>query len=79
MIIIGGGVARLTLDKGLEQSDIDYTLLQAHVVIAHEVEASIGLFLNGLRIIDQFGYIIITLTTLLKIYFATDDLLHVPS
>ncbi|KAI1074596.1 FAD binding domain protein [Whalleya microplaca] len=54
-IIVGGGVAGLTLAVMLEQFDIEYTLLEAHKEIAPAVGASIGLFPNGLRIIDQLG------------------------
>ncbi|KAE8358513.1 hypothetical protein BDV27DRAFT_150372 [Aspergillus caelatus] len=39
----------------LEKFDIDYLLLEAHYEIAPPVGASIGLFPNGLRILDQLG------------------------
>ncbi|KAJ4248440.1 hypothetical protein NW762_012777 [Fusarium torreyae] len=37
----------------LEQFDLDYILLEAHSEIAPPVGASIGMFPNGLRILDQ--------------------------
>lgn len=55
IIIAGGGVAGLTLAAILEKFDIDYVLLESHGDIAPEVGASIGLFPNGLRILDQIG------------------------
>ncbi|KAF2997209.1 hypothetical protein E8E14_001370 [Neopestalotiopsis sp. 37M] len=39
----------------LEKFDIDYVLLEAHGEVAPPVGASIGLFPNGLRILDQIG------------------------
>ncbi|KAJ0116051.1 hypothetical protein J7T55_004996 [Diaporthe amygdali] len=55
IIIAGGGIAGLTLAAILEKFDIDYVLLESHGDIAPEVGASIGLFPNGLRILDQLG------------------------
>ncbi|KAI1843270.1 hypothetical protein JX266_010624 [Neoarthrinium moseri] len=55
VVIVGGGVAGLTLANMLEKFDIDYTLLEAYSAIAPPVGASIGLFPNGLRILDQIG------------------------
>lgn len=55
IVIAGGGIAGLTLAAILEKFDIDYVLLEAHGDIAPEVGASIGLFPNGLRILDQIG------------------------
>lgn len=53
VIIAGGGVAGLTLATMLERFGIDYLVLEAHAEIAPAVGASIGLFSNGLRILDQ--------------------------
>ncbi|KAH8899052.1 FAD binding domain protein [Thozetella sp. PMI_491] len=53
VLIAGGGVAGLTLANMLERFDIDYLILEAHGDIAPPVGASIGLFPNGLRILDQ--------------------------
>ncbi|KAK7706600.1 hypothetical protein SLS64_007431 [Diaporthe eres] len=55
IIIAGGGIAGLTLAAILEKFDIDYVLLESYGDIAPEVGASIGLFPNGLRILDQIG------------------------
>jgi 2-polyprenyl-6-methoxyphenol hydroxylase-like FAD-dependent oxidoreductase len=55
IIIVGGGVAGLTLANMLEKFDIDYVLLEAYHDIAPQVGASIGMFPNGLRILDQLG------------------------
>jgi 2-polyprenyl-6-methoxyphenol hydroxylase-like FAD-dependent oxidoreductase len=55
VIIAGGGIAGLVLANMLEQFDLDYVLLEAHSEIAPPVGASIGMFPNGLRILDQIG------------------------
>lgn len=55
VVIVGGGVAGLALANMLEKFDIDYIILEAHGDIAPAVGASIGLFPNGLRILDQIG------------------------
>lgn len=53
VVIVGGGVAGLTLANMLGKFDIDYIILESHGDIAPAVGASIGLFPNGLRILDQ--------------------------
>ncbi|KAI1408058.1 FAD binding domain protein [Hypoxylon sp. FL1857] len=55
VIIAGGGIAGLTLAVMLERFGLDYVLLESHSAIAPQVGASIGLFPNGLRILDQIG------------------------
>jgi 2-polyprenyl-6-methoxyphenol hydroxylase-like FAD-dependent oxidoreductase len=55
VIIAGGGVAGLTLANALEKAGIDYVLLEARDDIAPKVGASIGIFQNGVRILDQLG------------------------
>ncbi|ETS84422.1 hypothetical protein PFICI_02447 [Pestalotiopsis fici W106-1] len=55
VVIVGGGVAGLTLANMLEKLDINYIILESHSEIAPAVGASIGLFPNGLRILDQIG------------------------
>ncbi|KAH7304768.1 FAD binding domain protein [Stachybotrys elegans] len=55
VIIAGGGVAGLTMAIMLEKFDIDYVILEAYSKIAPPVGASVGLFPNGLRILDQLG------------------------
>jgi hypothetical protein len=55
VIIGGGGISGLTLANALEKADIDYVLLESRDTITPQVGASIGLFPNGIRIIDQLG------------------------
>lgn len=55
IIVVGGGIAGLTLASMLEKFDIEYVLLEAHDKIAPPVGASIGLMPNGLFILDQLG------------------------
>ncbi|KAF3040702.1 hypothetical protein E8E12_005945 [Didymella heteroderae] len=55
VIIVGGGIAGLTLANALEKAGIDYMLLEARDNIAPTVGASIGIFQNGGRILDQLG------------------------
>ncbi|ETS86467.1 hypothetical protein PFICI_00295 [Pestalotiopsis fici W106-1] len=55
VIIVGGGIAGLTLANALQHSGIDYVLLEAYSELAPQVGASIGLSPNGSRILDQFG------------------------
>ncbi|KAI1471017.1 putative monooxygenase [Daldinia caldariorum] len=55
VIIVGGGIAGLTLANMLEKFDLNYIILESHSEIAPQVGASIGLFPNGLRILDQLG------------------------
>lgn len=55
MIIVGGGIAGLTLANALERGNIDYVLLEARGDIAPQVGASIGILPNGSRIFDQMG------------------------
>ncbi|KAI1800760.1 putative monooxygenase [Daldinia bambusicola] len=55
VIIAGGGIAGLTLANMLERFGLNYIILESHSEIAPQVGASIGLFPNGLRILDQLG------------------------
>lgn len=55
VIIVGGGVAGLTLAAMLERFELDYLLLEAHDEIAPPVGAAIGLMPNGSYILDQLG------------------------
>lgn len=55
VVIVGGGVAGLSLANMLERFDLDYVILESHSDIAPPVGASIGMFPNGLRILDQLG------------------------
>jgi 2-polyprenyl-6-methoxyphenol hydroxylase-like FAD-dependent oxidoreductase len=55
IIIGGGGISGLTLASSLEKAGIDYVLLEARDTVSPQVGASIGIFPNGGRIIDQLG------------------------
>ncbi|KAI1323102.1 FAD/NAD(P)-binding domain-containing protein [Xylariaceae sp. FL0255] len=55
IVIAGGGIAGLTLANMCEKFGLDYILLEAHSEIWPAVGASIGLFANGLYILDQLG------------------------
>lgn len=48
-------MAGLTLAHALYHSDIDFVVLEAHEEIAPQVGASIVIFPNGARILDQLG------------------------
>ncbi|KAK2042816.1 FAD binding domain-containing protein [Colletotrichum somersetense] len=55
VVVVGGGVAGLTLANMFQRLDIDFVVLEGHGDIAPPVGASIGLFPSGLRILDQIG------------------------
>lgn len=55
VIIVGGGIAGLTLANSLERAGISYLLLEGHDEIAPRVGASIATLSNGARILDQLG------------------------
>lgn len=55
VLIAGGGIAGLVLANILEQLGIDFLVLEAYPEISPQVGASIGLFPNGCRILDQIG------------------------
>ncbi|KAK4239014.1 hypothetical protein C8A03DRAFT_14582 [Achaetomium macrosporum] len=55
VVIVGGGVAGLTLANALEQYGIDYVLLERRGEVAPQVGASIGLLVSAARIFDQLG------------------------
>lgn len=55
VIIVGGSVSGLTLAHALYHSNIDFVVLEAHDEIAPQVGASIVVFPNGARILDQLG------------------------
>ncbi|XXH02442.1 hypothetical protein Hte_008817 [Hypoxylon texense] len=55
IIIVGGGVAGLTLANMLERFNIDYVLLESHDKIIPPLGASIALAPNGLLVLDQLG------------------------
>lgn len=55
VIIIGRSVAGLSLVNMLEQLGIDFVLLEAYHDIAPQVGASIELYPNFSRLLDQIG------------------------
>lgn len=55
VLIAGGSVAGLTLANILERIGVDYLLLEKYGKIAPDLGASIGIFPNGFRILDQLG------------------------
>jgi FAD dependent monooxygenase len=57
VIIVGGSVSGQTLALALEMANIDYILLEKYDTFAPEVGASIGMFANGMRILDQLGVV----------------------
>ncbi|KAF2014167.1 FAD binding domain-containing protein [Aaosphaeria arxii CBS 175.79] len=55
VLIAGGSVAGLTLANALERIGIDFLVLEKYDNIAPNLGASIGVFPNGMRILDQLG------------------------
>lgn len=55
IIVVGGGVAGLTLANMFEKFGIDYVLLEAYDAIVAPTGAAIGLMPNGSFIMDQLG------------------------
>jgi 2-polyprenyl-6-methoxyphenol hydroxylase-like FAD-dependent oxidoreductase len=55
VLIAGGSVAGLALANMLEKIGIEYLVLEKYNNIAPNLGASIGIFPNGFRILDQIG------------------------
>jgi 2-polyprenyl-6-methoxyphenol hydroxylase-like FAD-dependent oxidoreductase len=55
IIIVGGGIAGLSLANMLERFNIDYVLLEAYPQIVPQAGAGLALLPNGFRILDQLG------------------------
>jgi FAD dependent monooxygenase len=55
VIIVGGGVAGLTLANSLQRANIHCVLLEARDEVAPLEGASIAINANGGRILDQIG------------------------
>ncbi|KAF6834221.1 FAD binding domain protein [Colletotrichum plurivorum] len=55
VVIVGGGITGLTMALILQRLNIDYVLLEAYDTVTPNVGASIGVFPNGLRVLDQLG------------------------
>ena len=54
-IVVGAGIAGLTMSHALEKAGIDHVVLEKHAKVVHPSGASIGLWPNGIRIMDQIG------------------------
>lgn len=48
-------MAGQTLSLAFEKANIDYILLEKHESFSPEAGASIGVFANGMRVMDQLG------------------------
>ncbi|OGM51014.1 putative monooxygenase [Aspergillus bombycis] len=55
VLIVGGGIAGLSLALMLEKNAVDYLLLEAYPNIVTDVGAGICMMPNGLRVLDQLG------------------------
>jgi len=55
VIIVGGSIAGLVLAHSLHHAGIDFVVLERRERVDPQVGASIGLFANGARILDQLG------------------------
>ncbi|KAL5339398.1 FAD/NAD(P)-binding domain-containing protein [Aspergillus crustosus] len=55
VIIVGGSIAGLTLAHCLHRANIDHVVLEKRAEIAPQEGATIGLWPNGNRILDQLG------------------------
>ncbi|EUC33579.1 hypothetical protein COCCADRAFT_26114 [Bipolaris zeicola 26-R-13] len=55
VLIVGGGVAGLTLAIMLELYGFEYELLEKHPNVAPKLGAGVGITPNGARILDQIG------------------------
>jgi len=54
-IIVGGSITGQALAVQFEKGNIDYVLLEGRPAFAMDQGASVALFPNGLRILDQLG------------------------
>jgi FAD dependent monooxygenase len=57
VVIVGGGIAGITLALMCEKLGINYILLEARDSLKSDRGAGIGLQPNGLRILDQLGLV----------------------
>lgn len=55
VLIIGGGIAGLSLAIMLEAYGFDYEILEKHNTVAPRLGAGVGITPNGARILDQIG------------------------
>lgn len=57
VVIVGGGIAGITLALMCEKLSINYILLEGRDSLKSDRGAGIGLQPNGLRILDQLGIV----------------------
>lgn len=55
VIIVGGSITGLTLAHCLKRANIDHVVLERRQEIAPQEGASIGIWPNGGRVLDQLG------------------------
>lgn len=55
VIVVGGGIAGLATSHALQLAKIDHIVLESHHEVCSHVGASIGLWPNGIRVLDQMG------------------------
>jgi 2-polyprenyl-6-methoxyphenol hydroxylase-like FAD-dependent oxidoreductase len=55
IIVVGGGIAGLTMANALEKASIDFVLLEARARFDPQVGASLVLGPSAMRIFDQVG------------------------
>ena len=55
VIIVGGSISGLILAHCLKQANIDHVVLEKRKEIAPQEGASIGIWPNGGRVLDQLG------------------------
>lgn len=53
VIVVGGGIAGLAMSHALQLAGIDHVVLEAYGEVCSHVGASIGLWPNGIRVLDQ--------------------------
>lgn len=55
VVVVGAGVAGLVLSNALQRAGIDHVVLEKHKEIVWPSGASIGIWPNGARLLDQLG------------------------
>lgn len=55
VVIVGGSITGLTLAHCLKRANIDHIILEKRQEIAPQEGASIGIWPNGGRVLDQLG------------------------
>lgn len=55
VIMVGAGIAGLTLSNALQQAGIDHVVIEKHKQVVNPSGASIGVWPNGARLLDQLG------------------------